>query len=203
MQPKCQVTWCIGQCVDEDETVRTEIPLRVLIVVLRVQALDDSSESFAAAWRCGRQCPQHLLVTIPLRNQTESSQQPERFTHRLRFAMVQALCEQDNSSMGFGLQDEVQTPCVVHDGLQTSDAFEFDFIVCLSLFFAALQQADYRVDTNHAEFTYPAERIAGEGDTQRFEALVYLVWTVLVALLQVRNVVLGFLIARVGAVFQR
>lgn len=50
MQPERQVARCVGQRIDENQTVRAQIALRVLVVVLRVQTVDDAPKAFAAAW---------------------------------------------------------------------------------------------------------------------------------------------------------
>lgn len=68
--------------------------------------------------------------------------------------------------MRLGLKDQVQTPCIVHDGLQTANAFEFDFVVRLPFLFAALQQLYDCVDTILAEFPDPTDRVAGQSDAE-------------------------------------
>lgn len=121
----------------------------------------------------------------------------------MRLARIKALGEQNDGGMRFGLQNQIEAPRVVHDGLQTANAFEFDFVVRLPFLLAALQQLHNGVDAVFAELADPADWVAGEGDAQRFEALVDLVRTVLFGVLQVRDVVEGFLVAGFGAVVER
>lgn len=71
------------------------------------------------------------------------------------------------------------------------------------LLFATLQQADDHIDAVFAEFPTPADRIAGESDAQRLETLVHLVRTVLIAVVQVGDVIGGLLVARIGPMLKR
>lgn len=100
-------------------------------------------------------------------------------------------------------QDQIQSPRIVHNGLQASNALEFDFVKLLfiRIVFAYLQHDDDLIDAIFAEILHPTQRIAGQGHAQALEAGMDFRCTVLFA--QVADEVLRLLESGIAAMLQR